>query len=117
MMLKNKKTPLLFVVFTFAIFAASSAMLSDVNLRADYHPADSQDRVVPGALAQIGTAAFMARSDLSSGEFTIGGDTRLPESEEARSGEERGERASLVLIGLGFTLFGCSVLIRRGKTA
>jgi hypothetical protein len=118
MSLKHKKTRLFMAALSIGIFfAANSTIPYGADLQADYQP--SQNRVVPGAQVQTGNAAVIARLDFGSREFIAGG-ARLPGLKGARPGEKSetpGTSASLMLIGLGFMLFGCAVLIRRGKTA
>jgi hypothetical protein len=62
-------------------------------------------------------SASIVTLDLSSSEFTASRDARVAELREARLQKEHKDSESLVLIGLGFMLFGCALLIRRGSTA
>ena len=118
MKLKNSYRPLRIAAFAIGVcFIANSATPYGVNQRPDYQPAPSKQRIVPSSQASFRTSASYNIQDLSSSEFTIRGGAKLAGSREARPQKERGDPESLVLIGLGFMLFGCAVLIRRGSTA
>ena len=115
---KNTHRPLLVAALAICIcFIANSATPYGVNPRPVYPSAFSQQRVVPGDRTPLSTAASIATLDLSSSDFTASRGARLAESREARLQKERSDSESLVLIGLGFMLFGCAIFIRRGSTA
>ena len=115
---KNRHRPLLIAALAICIcFIAASATPYGVNPRPVYPSAFGQQRVVPGDRAPLSIAPSIATLDLSSSEFTASRDAGLDESREARLQKERSDSESLVLIGLGFMLFGCAILIRRGSTA
>ena len=111
MRLKNSYKPLRIAAFAIGVcFIANSATPYGVNQRPVLQPAPSTQRIVPNGQTSFRTSASYNILDLSSSEFTIRGSAKLAE-------KERGAPESLVLIGLGFMVFGCAVLIRRGSTA
>jgi len=115
---KNSYKPLRIAAFAIGVcFIANSATPYGVNQRPVLQPAPSTQRIVPNGQTSFRTSASYNILDLSSSEFTIRGSAKLAESREARPQKERGAPESLVLIGLGFMVFGCAVLIRRGSTA
>jgi hypothetical protein len=122
MSLKHKKTPLLVAALSIGIFFAANSRIANstipngADFRASYQPPDSKHRALSGAQPQIEDAALMARLDLNSREFNEVG-AGLARSNEDRHWEKPRTSASLVLIGLGFTLFGCAAVIRRGNPA
>jgi hypothetical protein len=93
---------------------ANSTIPSSADLRAAYQPSENMNPGGSGAQAQLGDAALLARLDLDSREFTEIG-SRADESGQDVPRQEPGASASLVLIGFGFSMVGCAVLIRRGK--
>jgi hypothetical protein len=118
MRLKNSYRPLRIAAFAIGVcFIANSATPYGVNQRPVYEPAPGKQHIVPSGQASFRTSAFFNILDLSRAEFTIRGGGKLAESREARPQKERRDPEPLVLIGLGFMLFGCAVLIRRGSTA
>jgi hypothetical protein len=122
MSLKHKKTRLLIAALSIGIFFAANSRVANSTIpngadsRASYQPAENNQRVLSSAQPQIEDAALMARLDLNSREFIEVG-AGLPHSKHDRQGKKPGTSASLMLIGLGFTLFGCAAVIRRGNPA
>jgi hypothetical protein len=122
MSLKHKTTRLLIAALSIGIFFAANSRVANSTIpngadsRASYQPSENKQRVQSSAQPQIEGAALMARLDLNSREFNEVG-AELAHSNEDRHGEKPRTSASLVLIGLGFTLFGCAAAIRRGNPA